>query len=75
MKITVKKSNLSSYGCARWEVSINENPVTVSMVRHVNGDIALTWCDKDIDVCTVRMCRGSQLRELKALLKAISYTL
>lgn len=75
MRVTIKKSKLSSYGCVRWEVSVNENPVTVNMVRYANGDIALTWCDKDLDVCTVRMCRGSQLRELTALLKAISYTL
>lgn len=75
MKIAVKKSKLSTYGCVRWEISINENPVTVNMVRYADGDIALTWCDKDFDVCTVKMLRGSQLHELKVLLKAISYTL
>ena len=75
MKITVKKSKLSSYGCVRWEISINENPVNVYMVRYADGDIALTWCDKDFDVCTVKMLRGVQLHELKVLLKAICYTL
>lgn len=75
MKLTIKKSKISSYGCVRWDVSINDNPVHVIMARDANGDLLLTWCDKDLDVCTVKMLRGSQLRELKALLKAISYTL
>lgn len=73
MIITVKKSKLSSYGIVRWEVSINGKPVI--MVRHANGDLCLTWCDKDFDICTVKLYRGAPLYELKALLKALSYTL
>lgn len=75
MKVTIKKSKISSYGCVRWEISINENPVKVFMACYADGDIALTWCDRSFDVCTVKMLRGSQLRELKVLLNAISYTL
>lgn len=75
MKITVKKSKLSSYGIARWEVFINGSPVPVIMVRNANGEICLTWCDADFDICTVKMYRGASLYELKALLKALSYTL
>lgn len=75
MKITIKKSNISSYGCARWEVTINDCPVPVFMARNADGDICLTWCDKDFDVCTVKMYRGTQLKEMKALFKALSCTL
>ena len=73
MKVTIKKSKLSSYGRVRWELSINGKPVI--MVRHANGDLCLTWCDKDFDICTVKMLPGAQLRETKALFKALSYTL
>lgn len=75
MKLTIKKSKISSYGCVRWDVSINDNPVPVIMARDANGDLLLTWCDKDYVVCTVKMCRGEKLYELKALCKALSYTL
>ena len=75
MKLTIKKSKISSYGCVRWDVSINDNPVPVIMARDANGDLLLTWSDKDYDICTVKMCRGVQLYELKALCKALSYTL
>lgn len=73
MKVTVKKSNLSSYGRVRWELSINGKPVI--MVRHENGEVWFTWCDKDFDICTVKTLPGSPLYELKALFKALSYTL
>ena len=73
MRVTVKKSNISSYGRVRWELSINGKPVI--MVRHENGETWFTWCDKDFDICTVKTLPGSQLYELKALFKALSYTL
>ena len=73
MRVTVKKSNISSYGRVRWEVSINGKPVI--MVRHENGEVWFTWCDKDFDICTVKMLSGSPLYETKALFKALSYTL
>lgn len=73
MKVTVKKSNISSHGRIRWELSINGKPVI--MVPQENGETWLTWCDKDFDICTVKMLSGSPLYELKALLKALSYTL
>lgn len=75
MKVTIKKSKISSYGCVRWEVSINGHPVIMNRIPTSNGDLCLTWCDKDFDICTVKMYRGSQLYELKALFKALSYTL
>lgn len=75
MKVTIKKSKISSYGCARWEVTINDCPVHVFMVRNADGDICLTWCDKNFDICTVKMFRGAPMSELKALFKALSYTL
>lgn len=75
MKITVKKSKLSSYGVVRWELFINDNPVPVIMVRDAKGELCLTWCDRDLNVSTVKMCRGEKLYELKALCKALSYTL
>lgn len=75
MKIAVKKSKISSYGIVRWELSINDNPVPAIMVRDANGDLCVTWCDKQLDVCTVKMCRGASLNELKVLCKALSYTL
>ena len=75
MKITVKKSKISSYGIVRWELFINGSPVPVIMVRNANGELCITWCDKDFDICTVKMYRGASLYELKALLKALSYTL
>lgn len=73
MKVAIKKSNLSGYGSIIWEISINGKPVF--MVRHANGDLCLTWCDKDYDICTVKMFPGATLYEMKALLKALSYTL
>lgn len=73
MKVTIKKSKLSSYGRVRWELSINGKPVI--MVRHENGEVWFTWCDKDFDICTVKMLSGSPLYEAKALFKALSYTL
>ena len=73
MKVTIKKSNISSYGRVRWELSINGKPVI--MVRHENGEVWFTWCDKDFDICTVKMLSGSPLYEAKALFKALSYTL
>ena len=73
MKVTIKKSKLSSYGRIRWEISINGKPVI--MVRHANGELCLTWCDKDYDICTVKMFPGAALYETKALFKALSYTL
>lgn len=73
MRLTVKKANISSYCRARWEVSINGKPVI--MARHANGDLCLTWCDKDFDICTIKMLPGTQLYETKALFKALSYTL
>lgn len=73
MKVTIKKSKISSYGRVRWELSINGKPVI--MARQPNGEIWLTWCDKDFDICTVKMFPSSQLYEIKALLKALSYTL
>lgn len=73
MRVTVKKSNISSYCRVRWELSINGKPVI--MARQANGEIWLTWCDKDFDICTVKMLPGSPLRDTKALFKALSYTL
>lgn len=73
MKVTVKKSNISSYGRVRWELSINGKPVI--MVLQENGETLLTWCDKDFDICTVKILSGSPLYETKALFKALSYTL
>lgn len=73
MRVTVKKSDLCSYGRIRWELSINGKPVI--MVLQENGDTMLTWCDKDFDICTVKILSGSQLYETKALFKALSYTL
>lgn len=73
MKITVKKSKISSYKMPRWELSINGKPVI--MARNGNGELCLTWCDKDFDICTVKMYRGSAPSELKTLCKALSYTL
>lgn len=73
MRVTIKKSKLSSYGRIRWELSINGKPVI--MARQPNGEIWLTWCDKDFDICTVKMFPGAPLYETKALLKALSYTL
>ena len=73
MKVTIKKSKISSYVRVRWELSINGKPVM--MVRQANGEIWLTWCDKDFDICTVKMFPGSPLYEAKALFKALSYTL
>lgn len=75
MKLTIKKSKISSYGCVRWDVSINDNPVPVIMARDANGDLCVTWCDRQLNVCTVKMCRGVRLHELKALCMALSYTL
>ena len=75
MKITVKKSKLSSYGVARWELFINGSPVPVIMVRNANGELCITWCDKDFDISTVKMYKGSAPSELRALCKALSYTL
>lgn len=75
MCVTVKKSKLSSYGIVRWELFINGSPVPVIMVRNANGELCITWCDKDFDICTVKMCRGSSPSELKTLCKALSYTL
>lgn len=73
MRVTVKKSNISSYGRVRWELSINGKPVI--MVLQENGETLLTWCDKDFDICTVKILSGSPLYETKALFKALSYTL
>ena len=73
MKVTVKKSNISSYGRVRWELSINGKPVI--MARQASGEVWFTWCDKDFDICTVKMLSGSPLYEAKALFKALSYTL
>lgn len=73
MRVTVKKSNISSYGRVRWVLSINGKPVI--MVREENGEVWFTWCDKDFDTCTVKMLSGSPLYEAKALFKALSYTL
>lgn len=73
MKVTVKKSKISSYGRVRWELSINGK--SIIMARNGNGELCLTWCDADFDICTVKMYRGASLYELKALLKALSYTL
>lgn len=75
MRVTVKKSKLSSYGIARWELFINGSPVPVIMVRNAMGELCITWCDKDFDVCTVKLYPGTQLCELKAFFKALSYTL
>ena len=73
MKVTIKKSNISSYGRVRWELSINGKPVIT--VPQENGETWFTWCDKDFDICTVKMFPGSPLYETKALFKALSYTL
>ena len=73
MRVTVKKSNISSYGRVRWELSINGKPVI--MVPQENGETWLTWCDKDFDICTVKMLSNSTLYEMKSLLKGLSYIL
>lgn len=75
MKVTIKKSKISSYGAVRWEVSINGHPVIMNRIPTGNGDLCLTWCDKNFDICTVKMFRGAPMSELKALFKALSYTL
>ena len=73
MRVTVKKSNLSIFGRIRWELFINGKPVI--MVPQENGETWFTWCDKDFDICTVKMLPDSPLYETKALFKALSYTL
>lgn len=73
MRVTIKKSDISSYGRVRWELSINGKPVI--MARQPNGQIWFTWCDKDFDICTVTMLSNSTLYEMKSLLKGLSYIL
>ena len=75
MKLTVKKSKLSTYGIVKWEISINNNPVPVIMARYADGNLCLTWCDRNLNVGTVKMCRGASSSDLKALCSALSYTL
>lgn len=74
MKITAKKYKMYPSGAVKWHISI-DNKCPVDMYRNGNNEICLTWCDKDFDICTVKMYRGASLYEIKALLKALSYTL
>lgn len=74
MKITAKKYKAYPSGMFKWHISI-DGKCPVDMYRNGNNEICLTWCDADFDICTVKMYRGSTLKELQTLLKALSYTL
>lgn len=74
MKLTAKKYKMYPSGLVKWHISV-DNKFPVDMHRNANGEICLTWCDADFDICTVKMYRGSTLKELQTLLKALSYTL
>lgn len=70
MRVTIKKAAAYKCGIVKWYVYIDGKAPAI-MAREADGDLSVTWCDSDFDVCTVKMCRGAALRELKALFKAI----